>query len=138
MATVAHSNTQGHSESLDPSAVLLDMASGWVLPGDDEAEGYEESFLAEDDGPRFTLAGLADQEAASYRAWGNPVGDLFARHMDELAEKIRLIDATTPQEYEAQIEVYEDDIRGRWEARGYDAGLEASRNTCRCGKALYD
>ncbi len=53
MATVSHSRTDGQTESLaasrDPSAVLLDMASGWVLPGDDEAEGCEGAFLAEAD-----------------------------------------------------------------------------------------
>lgn len=87
--------------------------------------------------PRFTLAELADQEACAFRAWGNPVGELFARHMDELAVRIRMTDATTPEEYEARIDVYEDDIRGQWEARGYEAGLEAARGQCRCGVAQY-
>jgi hypothetical protein len=84
------------------------------------------------------LAELADQEAAAYRAWENPVGELFGRRMDELAVRIRMTDATTPEEYDARIEVYEDDIRAQWESRGYDAGLEVARGRCRCGMTQYE
>jgi hypothetical protein len=58
--------------------------------------------------------------------------------MDELALKIRMTDATTPEEYEGRIEVLDDGIREQWEDHGYEAGLQAARNECRCGKALYD
>ncbi len=87
--------------------------------------------------PNFTLAELADQEALAFRAWGNSVGEMFARAMEKLALQIRMTDATTPEEFEARIGVYEDDIRSQWEARGYDAGLEASRDQCRCGVEMY-
>lgn len=88
--------------------------------------------------PRFTLAELADQEAMAYRAWCNDVGELFAKHMDELALKIRMTDATNVEEYEGRIEIYEDEIRANLEARGFDAGLQAAREQCRCGMPAWD
>jgi hypothetical protein len=55
--------------------------------------------------------------------------------MEELALKIRLTHATTPDEYEARIEVLDDGIREQWEARGYEEGRRAG---CRCGENFPD
>ncbi len=81
--------------------------------------------------PDATLAGLADHEADAYRDLGTPEGDLFARTMEELALKIRLTRAASPDEYDGRIAVLDADIRERWEARGYEEGR---RSGCRCGE----
>lgn len=82
-----------------------------------------------------TLAEHADHEANAYQAIGGPVATLFAQTMAELALKIRLTQATTPDEYEARIEVLDDGIREQWEARGYEEGRRA---VCRCGEHFPD
>jgi hypothetical protein len=88
-----------------------------------------------DPGPDATLAEKADREANAYRAWGTPVGDLFARTFEELATKIRMTQATTPDEYEGRIEVLDAGIREQWEARGYEEGR---RSAYRCGENAVD
>ena len=82
-----------------------------------------------------SLAEQADCQADAYRAWGTEVGNLFARTMEELALKVRMTQATTPDEYEGRIEVLDADIRERWEARGYEEGRRAG---CRCGENAAD
>ena len=54
---------------------------------------------------RLTLAELVDRQAAFYRGWNNAAGEMMARAMDELALKVRLTDATTPDEFEARVEI---------------------------------
>lgn len=81
--------------------------------------------------PAASLAALVDREADAYRSWGTPEGELLARTLDELALKVRMTDATTPQEYEGRIEVLDAEIRRRWEAIGFEAGKAAS--DCCCG-----
>jgi hypothetical protein len=119
---------------------LVAMSESWNLPETEEPPPPADSVEPppSESWPSFTLAELADQEAMGYRAWGNPAGEMFARHMDELALKIRMTDATTPEEYEGRIEVLDDGIREQWENRGYEAGLQAARNQCRCGTAMHD
>jgi hypothetical protein len=77
--------------------------------------------------PRFTLPELADQEALAYHAWRNPAGDLFARTMEELAQKIRFTGASTPADYWDRIEVMDAAVRQQWEQVGFDEGFRAGR-----------
>jgi hypothetical protein len=88
-----------------------------------------------DPGPDATLAENADREADAYRALGTSVGDLFARTFEELAVKIRMTQATTPDEYEGRIEVLDAGIREQWEARGYEQGR---RSAYRCDENAVD
>jgi hypothetical protein len=89
----------------------------------------DEDDRPEDEPPgRFTFAEQIDQEAMSYRAWGSPVGDFLARVMETTAQLVRWTRATTPQEHEDRMEVWDAVIRERWEARGFEEG----RRQCRC------
>ena len=74
---------------------------------------------------RLTLAELVDRQAAFYRGWNNGAGEMIARAMDELALKIRLTDATTPDEFEARVEILDRDVREQWEAIGFEQGKAA-------------
>jgi hypothetical protein len=79
------------------------------------------------DGRPTTLAELVDHEALAYRAWGMPEGEFLARQMERLAQLVRWTGATTPEDHEARMEVWDDDLRQQWEDRGYAAGLEQGR-----------
>lgn len=78
-------------------------------------------------GKPLTLAETVDHEALAYRAWGTPAGDFLARQMERLAQLVRWTGATTPEDHEARMEVWDDDLRRQWEDRGYEAGREAGR-----------
>lgn len=97
---------------------------------DDSPPGHDDT-----DGLRFTFPELIDQEAMSYRAWGTPVGDFLASKMDELAQLVRWTHATTPDEHDARMAVWDAEIREQWEARGYEEGR---RSACRCGESFPD
>jgi hypothetical protein len=47
--------------------------------------------------------------------------------MERLAQLIRWTGAATPDEHDARMEVWDDDLRSRWEERGYAEGREAGR-----------
>lgn len=55
--------------------------------------------------PLLSLDELIDQEAARMRAMGSHAGDLMGRTLAELAETVRSVQARTPMEYEARVEV---------------------------------
>src|SRR5262249_57081913 len=78
-------------------------------------------------GEPMTLVETVDHEALAYRAWGTPTGEFLARQMERLAQLIRWTGATTPEDHEARMEVWDDDLRRQWEDRGYAAGHEAGR-----------
>jgi hypothetical protein len=78
-------------------------------------------------GPPMSLAELVDHEAMGYRTWGTPAGEFLARQMDRLAQLIRWTGASTPEEHETRMEVWDDDVREQWFDRGYHEGLEAGR-----------
>jgi hypothetical protein len=79
-------------------------------------------------GQPLTLTEAVDHEAMAYRAWGTPAGEFLARHMERLAQLIRWTGATTPEEQEARMEVWDEEIRQQWYDRGYHDGQEAGRN----------
>lgn len=78
-------------------------------------------------GEPTTLAEVVDHEARAYRAWGTPEGDFLARQMERLAQLVRWTGAKTPEEHEARMDVWDDEVREQWYDRGYHEGLEAGR-----------
>jgi hypothetical protein len=78
-------------------------------------------------GQPLTLAEIVDHEAIGYRAWGTPAGDLLARQIERLAQLIRWTNAESPEDHEARMEVWDEEIRERWFDRGYHEGYEAGR-----------
>jgi hypothetical protein len=78
-------------------------------------------------GQPMTLAEVVDHEAMAYRAWGTPAGEFLARQMERLAQLVRWTGATTPEEHEARMEVWDQEVREQWFDRGYHEGQEAGR-----------
>jgi hypothetical protein len=76
------------------------------------------------DAPR-SLAEVVDREVIAYRAWGTPSGDFLARQMERLAQLIRWTRASTPEEHETRMEIWDEEIREQWFDRGYHEGYEA-------------
>jgi hypothetical protein len=123
----------------DPCAAaeLLDAGPTWTWPdwcdadvwvSDEDMAAIQEDFdraIARDyldRSDRLKLDELVEHQAAWYRTWNSPAGQMIARALDELALKIRLTDARSPAEYEARIEVLDADVRQQWEAIGYENG----------------
>ena len=75
----------------------------------------------------MTLAEVVDHEAMAYRAWGTAAGEFLARQMERLAQLIRWTGAATPEEHEARMEVWDEEVREQWYDRGYHEGEEAGR-----------
>jgi hypothetical protein len=73
------------------------------------------------------LAAVVHQEATKYRALGTPAGAFFARQMERLAQLLRWTGATRPEDHEARMEVWDEEIRQQWFDRGYHEGYEAGR-----------
>jgi hypothetical protein len=78
-------------------------------------------------GQPLRLAEIVDHEAMGYRAWGTPAGEFLARQMERLAQLIRWTDAATPEDHEARLEIWDEEIRRQWFDRGYHEGYEAGR-----------
>lgn len=76
-------------------------------------------------GEPLTLAEVVEHETMGYRAWGTPTGDFLARQMERLAQLIRWTAASSPEEHESRMEVWEAEIRDQWFDRGYREGHEA-------------
>jgi hypothetical protein len=83
--------------------------------------------LVPPNGQPRTLVEVVEHETMAYRAWGTPTGDLLARQMERLAQLIRWTNATTPEDHEARMEVWDEEIREQWFERGYREGYEAGR-----------
>ena len=47
--------------------------------------------------------------------------------MERLAQLVRWTGATTPEDHEARMEVWDEQLRQQWEDRGHAAGLEQGR-----------
>jgi hypothetical protein len=73
----------------------------------------------------LSLPELIDHQADWFRSWPSAAGDLIARALDELALKVRMVDATTPEDAMARIEILEQDVRQQWEAIGFENGKAA-------------
>ena len=85
-----------------------------------------------------TLLEIVDHEALGYRAWGTPEGDFLARQMERLAQLIRWTGASTPEDHEDRMEVWDAEIRDRYWDMGFHEGLVAGRRECRCGQCSLD
>jgi hypothetical protein len=79
----------------------------------------------------LSLPELVEHQAAFYRSWPTAAGEIIARHLEGLALKIRMTDATTPEEFDAREGVLDDEVRQQRETIGYEAGLAAGREECR-------
>jgi hypothetical protein len=124
-------------EVLDPAGDVEADPAGWEPTDADWAEVAEladgataRRFL--DTGDRLTLAELADRQADFYRGWGNPAGEMIARHLEELALRIRWVQAETPADYEARAEIVEADARETWFKQGYEEGRRRGLASCAC------
>jgi hypothetical protein len=67
---------------------------------------------------RLTLAELVDRQTDFYRGWGNAAGEMLAKHIEELALRIRWVKAETPEDYDARHEIVEQDARETWWKQG--------------------
>ena len=82
-------------------------------------------------GQPVALIEIVEHEAMAYRAWGTTEGDFLANHMERLAQLLRWTGATTPEDHNARMEVWDDDIRAKSFDRGYAEGYEAGRRSAR-------
>ncbi len=78
-------------------------------------------------GQPLSLAEVVEHESMGYRAWGSPTGEFLARQMERLAQLIRWTNANSPEDHEARIEAWDQEIRDQWFERGYEEGFEAGR-----------
>ena len=73
---------------------------------------------------RTATMGLVDQlahVAGFFLSWSNPYGNLLARLVDEALLKARMTDATTPAEFEARVELLEQEVRDGWFQSGRES-----------------
>src|SRR5271157_308830 len=89
-------------------------------------------------GQPVTMLEIVEHEAEGYRAWRTPEGEFLARQMDRLAQLIRWTGATTPEDHEDRMEVWDAEIRDRYWDMGFHEGLVAGRRECRCGTCFKD
>jgi hypothetical protein len=80
-----------------------------------------------DQSATLCLADLADHVAIHFRGWHNGAGDLFAKTLEELGQKIRFTQADTPADFEARIEILEADRDDSHYRAGYENGLIIGR-----------
>lgn len=95
------------------------------LSGDDWEDGHRYE-LGPDDAPASadepapdprSLADQVDVEARHYRTLGTAFGDLIARHLAELADRVRFLGATTTDDYQDRHQALLDSVRTEAEAR---------------------
>jgi hypothetical protein len=71
------------------------------------------------------LADAVAAEARKHRRLDTPLHDMIADELLSLAHNIRRVQATSPIEYEARMEIIDRDVIAEAEERGYDAGYSA-------------
>jgi hypothetical protein len=69
---------------------------------------------------------LIETHASYFRSLETAVGDFLARQLDELADMARLVRATSPDTYEARVEVLESDRDEQIRAQGFDSACGAN------------
>ncbi len=76
---------------------------------------------------------VVEHEAMGYRAWGTPTGRFLAEQMSRIAQLIRWTGATTPEDHEDRMEIYDRELRDRFYEQGYQDGQEdGRRESCPC------
>lgn len=120
--------------ALEDPDLWPDWTDSWLWTSDADQVEVQESFDADtardylDRSDTLSLDELVEYQAAFYRSWPNAAGALIAQALTELALKIRLVDARTPADFEARVEVLDADMRRQWEEVGFAAG----RDSCPC------
>ena len=61
-------------------------------------------------GQPCTLAEQIDHEALAYRSRGDSIGNFMADHLDRLAQLVRWTDASTPEDHDSRMEVWDGEI----------------------------
>jgi hypothetical protein len=74
-----------------------------------------------------TLADIVADEARAYRDRADSIGSFIADHLDRLAQLVRWTHATTPEDHDDRMEVWDTEISARTYDRGYEDGLDAAR-----------
>lgn len=74
-----------------------------------------------------SLAHFVDDEARAYRAQGTPEAAFLADQLGRIAQLVRWTNATNAQDYIERLDVWEQDIREREYARGFQAGSKAGK-----------
>jgi hypothetical protein len=76
---------------------------------------------------------VVEHEAMGYRAWGTSTGRFLAEQMSRIAQLIRWTGATTPEDHNDRMEVYEHELRERTYEQGYEDGRkDGCRESCPC------
>ncbi len=109
------------TQPLGPEALTL-LTDRLPAPGDPAGPP-----AVPNNGQPMTLAEVIDHESMAYRAWGTPAGDFLARQMERLAQLVRWTGASTPEDHDARMEVWDDELREQWYERGYQDGVDAGR-----------
>ena len=60
-------------------------------------------------------------------AWGTPIGDFLASHLERLGQLVRWTGGTTPAEHEDRMSFWDEEIRAKEFERGYSECREAAR-----------
>ncbi len=75
-------------------------------------------------GQPMSLAEYLDDEARAYRSQDTAEAALVAETLERLAQLVRWTGATTPDEHEARMAIWDDSIREAEYQRGRDEGRE--------------
>jgi hypothetical protein len=110
---------RGRRNGPEPSA--KDLAEAAEVFGGMDAQRHL------DGSNRLKLADLVDRQTHFYRGWDNAAVDMLAKHMEELALRIRWVKADTPEDYDARHGIVEQDARKTWWNLGYEEGRAAGR-----------
>jgi len=78
-------------------------------------------------GQPLTLAEQVDHESLAFRMRGDSIGQFIADHLDRLAQLVRWTDASTPEDHDSRMEVWDGEISARTYDRGYEDGISAAR-----------
>ncbi len=79
-------------------------------------------------GQPVTLAETIEHESMAFRAWGTPIGDFLASQMERLAQLVRWTGASTPEDHDARMEVWDAQIVQEHFDRGFWEGYSAARH----------
>jgi hypothetical protein len=109
----------------EPPALDEPTAEEWREIEELRNEAAARDFL--DQSATLSLADLADHVATHFRGWHNGAGDLFAKTLEELGQKIRFTQAETPGDFEARLEILEADHDDSHYRAGYENGLIIGR-----------